>query len=47
MGLKRKRVIKEDCQVGLCSGKNDTVIEVGKMTRGAGYVLGERTSAQF
>ena len=47
MGFKRKRAVKEDCQVGLSRGKNDTAIEGEKMARGAGYVLGERTGAQF
>ncbi|GAB5573513.1 DNA dC-_dU-editing enzyme APOBEC-3Ca [Prionailurus iriomotensis] len=35
MDFRRKRTTKEDCQVGLSRGRDDTIMEMGKMAKGA------------
>lgn len=46
MDFRRKRTTKENCRVGLSRGRDDTVMEMGKMAKGAG-VFRERTGDQF
>lgn len=44
LDFKRKRAIKEDCQVGQSRGRDDITTKIGKMTKGTGVLRENRCS---